>query len=368
MERFDLVCGSDDFLVQRAGAELWGKITATAADPFSCEIISGFAGTVSEAESAVARFREAVETLDLLGNRKSLWLRDVNFLGDTTLGRTQGAKAAAEALQEVLLQVTPETVAVLVTAAPIDRRTTLFKALSGASRLLFLGAVEGDAAGAASASLAAEEAKRLGASIEPDALRLLAERTEGSTRILLQEVAKLVAFSGDGKVTLAMVEEITPNFAEGDFFEAADAFFRRRVPEALDAITRHFFTGGDARPLLTSFQNRCRLLLQLRALTDAKLLPERGINKAALERVGERFAGAFEGVTEKSGFNIASQHPFYLAQLADSAKLFSVPELLSLQLDLVRVFRRINQPGEDAEAVLRDLTLRHLAKEGRSTR
>lgn len=363
MHRFQLICGPDEFLVQRAGAEAWAKLK-TGVDEFSCEVINGFAGQAAEIEQAVRLFRDAVTTLDLLGNRKVVWFKDVNFLADSPVGRTKAAEAGVELMQTVLENAAPESVGILITAAPVDRRKTAYKWLNEHGDTTFIGAAEGDAGIALMETLARDEASRLGCTFEPSALRLLLERTDGNTRILIQEIGKLAAFAADsgGNVTEDMVEELTPNFAEGDFFEAAEMFFRRKLEPTVEAIRRHFFTGQDARPLLSSLQNRCRLLLQIRALMDAGILSDRGINKASLEKVSQRFSAAYAGVTEKSGFYLPSQHPFYLSQLTDSARLFSVPELLTLQLEFVEIFRRINSPSEEPEAVFRDLAVRHLAK------
>ena len=57
--------------------------------------------------------------------------------------------------------------------------------------------------------------------------------------------------------------------AEGDFFEAAEAFFSGDLKWTLAALHRHFFSGGDARPVIAALQNRNRILLQVRALVDA---------------------------------------------------------------------------------------------------
>jgi len=57
------------------------------------------------------------------------------------------------------------------------------------------------------------------------------------------------------------VEELTPNFAEGDFFEAADARWPGRSVADLGALRRHFFAGGDARPVITALRTANRLLL-----------------------------------------------------------------------------------------------------------
>ena len=58
----------------------------------------------------------------------------------------------------------------------------------------------------------------------------------------------------------------------------------------MTALHHHFFTGGDARPIISALQNRNRILIQVRALVDAgevrTTLTERfsPINAANLKR------------------------------------------------------------------------------------
>jgi hypothetical protein len=78
-------------------------------------------------EAAVNRFRESVQTVSMFGGRRLVWLKDVNFLADTVTGRAESTLAAVADLQAILAAVNPEEVAVLVTAAPVDRRRSFPK-------------------------------------------------------------------------------------------------------------------------------------------------------------------------------------------------------------------------------------------------
>ena len=118
-----MVCGPDDFLVGRAGRERFDALVAESqADEFARDVISGFAGNVGEVETAINRFREAVQTVSMFGGKRVVWLKDVNFLGDSVTGRAESTLKLVEDLQALLGTVNPGEGAVLVTAAPIDRR------------------------------------------------------------------------------------------------------------------------------------------------------------------------------------------------------------------------------------------------------
>ena len=51
-KNFTFICGPDDFLVGRLGAEKFAALAAEVPDEFSREVLSGFAGNMSEAGNA----------------------------------------------------------------------------------------------------------------------------------------------------------------------------------------------------------------------------------------------------------------------------------------------------------------------------
>ena len=180
----------------------------------------------------------------------------------------------------------------------------------------------------------------------------------------MEEAKKLALYAGDGGVvTMEAVNTLVPPFGEGDFFEAVDAFYSLDLEEALGAVKRHFFVGNDIRPLLTSLQNRARLLLQLRVLYDAGCF-KRGLNKATLDEASATFGRDFEG-GEKSSSNVFSQNPYYLIRLLDTAKKLKTKRLIDFQMEFVRTFEEsISRPTEQ-EMVMRETVIRCLGAESR---
>jgi len=358
---FTFICGADDFLVGRLGKERYDALVAeTGADEFSREVISGFAANVGEVEAAVNRFRESVQTVAMFGGRRLVWLKDANFLADTVTGRADGTLKAVEDLQQLLEKNNPDETVVLITAAPVDRRRSFAKWCEKNADCTVVGH-DGDNAAEALAGVAQAEARALGTTFGPDALQLLLARTGPNTRLLIEEVAKLATHAGqDQAITEAHVAELTPNVAEGDFFEVAEAFFSGDLPWTLTALQRHFFTGGDARPIISALQNRNRILLQVRALADAGEVSvgPRGLD--GLPRAQATHARHFTGATEKSSFNIFTQNAWYVGKLAGSAKLPPLRRLVDNQQEFVVAFEEIVARPHEQPEVLRDLAVRCL--------
>jgi DNA polymerase-3 subunit delta len=364
---FAFVCGADEFLVQRAGQQRFDVLAAEAgADEFSREIISGFAANISEVEAAINRFREAVQTVPMFGGGRVIWLKDVSFLADNVTGRAEGTLKLVEDLQQLLAVVNPAEAAVLITAAPVDRRRAFPKWCEKNADFALIGG-DSDAGGEALAGIVLAEARSLGVTFAPGAVELLLAKVGANTRLLVEEVRKLATYAGDPSTPLgtggAVIEEkhvieLTPNTAEGDFFEAAEAFFSGDLKWALAALHRHFFAGGDARPVISALQNRNRILLQLRALLDAGEvhLGPRGVD--GLPRAATAHAAKFgEAAGEKSAYNIFTQNPWYLGKLA-SGKLPSLRRLIGNQHELIAAFEEIIRRPNEQEEVLRAMAVR----------
>ena len=360
---FVFICGPDDFLVNRLGKERYDALAVETTDEFSREVLNGFVNNVAEVEAAVNRFREAVQTIPLFGGRRVVWFKDVSFLADSVTGRAEGTLRQVEELQALLGRVNPDEVAVLVTAAPVDRRRSFVKWCEATADYTLVGE-EGGEGGASLERVALAEAAAQGVTITPDALALLLAKVGASARLLVEEVGKLATHADDGgAIEEAAVAELTPDFAEGNFFEAAEAFGRGDLRWTLAALHRHFFAGGDARPVIIALQNRNRFLVQLRVLIDTGevRLGPRGLDKAAFERAAEAYRRHFGGVADKSPFNVFTQNPWYLGKLTGGGKLPPLRRLIDNQQEFITAFEEIiRRPGEQEE-VVREMAVRCLA-------
>lgn len=360
---FILVCGQDDFLVGREGKARYDELAATITDEFSREILNGTANNVAEVEAAVNRFRDSVQTISMFGDRRLVWLKDVNFLADSQTGRADSTLAQVENLREILATVDPAQTAVLITAAPVDKRRGFYKWCEKNAELVPCG--DGDSKNLESlAPIAVEEARKYGVTFGENALPLLLAKIGPNTRLIVEEIQKLANYLDDSGTVIeeAHVAELTPNIAEGDFFEPVEAFYSGNLQRTLDALHRHFFNGGDARPILANLQTRNRLLLQIRALIQTGELRAgaRGIDKASFDKLAspDSYGRHFAGVTEKTNFNLFSQNIWYLGRLAGSTRILSLRRLIDNQQEFLDAFEEIIRRPREQEEVLRDMTVR----------
>lgn len=359
-------CGKDDYLVDRAARKLYEKQSVGLVDNFSREIIDGTASTVSKVESIVKLFIQSAQMPSLFGEKKVVWLRSINFLEDSVIGKSESTKAQVEKLIESLGQFNPNTVSIILSASPIDQRTRGFKALKSlcGSHFELIGNESGIEA---LVKMALEECKTLGVKINQDALDTLISKVNGDSRLLIQETQKLANFIGTNPEPIdnKMVTEMVTQAGEGDFFEFSEAFFSLDLNWTLDALTRYFFTQKESRPLITSLFNKLRLIIQLRALLDGQSieLPSYGgLDKNTLEKLAREYKLPYASADNKSSFNLFSQNPWYLSKLASVAKKLPLKKWIDFDFSLIAAFERIldqSQP-EEQEIVMRQLVIKCL--------
>lgn len=357
-----VVLGDDDYLVRQKAKELFDNLCEEFSDDLSREIIDGRADRVEDVERILQEAKSAGETLSLFGGGKLVWINEANFLNQTKTGAAQGTKDALESFKSFLGNLGESKL--VLSACPVHRNHTFVKWLQKNSTYQDVAKQEKE--DVAFRRLVDETAKEYGVSFGPGALEYLAGKIGAHPRMGVEETRKLASYIGadGGEITEQMIIDMVPDFGEGDFFEASEAFFSGKLDWALDAIDRHFFQGKDARPLLATLQNRNRLLIQLRVLVDgAELDPNQRLGKDQLERIGNKYLKHFSNPAEKTTLNVFSQNPWFLGRLVPLLKKFSTRRLIDLQAGLIKAFEDVlAQPKEQHSTIFKNLAIQTHSK------
>lgn len=115
-----LVCGEDEFAVKQRAKQLYQEWCAELGG-MDHEIIDASVGNSGEALVALAKLREALQTLPFFGGAKVIWLQNCNFLGDE---RTASAQAVTETLGEIAQELKEfdwKGVRLLISAGKVDK-------------------------------------------------------------------------------------------------------------------------------------------------------------------------------------------------------------------------------------------------------
>lgn len=363
--RYYFICGNDDFLVDRAAKNLYHEQSEGLADDFSKEIIDASAQNLGKLEQILKHFSESIQMPSLFGEKKVVWLRGINFLEDSVLSRSEGAKSLINDLGTVLAKINKDLFSVILSASPVDKRTRGFQLLKTHSHFqLIEDALDSKALGL----IVTEECKKYGTTIAPGAIQALLEKVNNNTRLLIQEIQKLSTYLGSSNNTntidINLVTEMVPQFGENDFFEFSEAFFSLDLNWSLNAIERHFFIQKESRSLLVSLFTKLHLLIPLRVLLDSGSVENSGygINKNTLEKLAVEYQLSPADGQNKSAFNLFTQNPWYLGKLLAIAKKIPLKKLIDFDFALIKVFEKLliySQPQEQ-ELVMRQFVIQSL--------
>ncbi|MBU6411485.1 MAG: DNA polymerase III subunit delta, partial [Verrucomicrobia bacterium] len=236
-----LICGDDEFAVKERAKKVFGDWQA--ADPgLEQEIIAAGASNGAEALKAMAKLREALQTLPFFGTAKAVWLRDCNFLGDE---RAASAQAVTQTLNDLGNELKNfegfkrGQVRLLISAGKADKRRSFYKTLEkigGVETFAALSADDKDWADRAEAVVRAALRQRR-KEIGGEALSELVNRIGPNPRQLDSEVEKLCLWIGERQeIEFRDVAAICSRNKTARAFALGDALGDRDLPRLLKRL------------------------------------------------------------------------------------------------------------------------------------
>jgi len=123
-----MICGDDDFAVKQRAKQVF-QLWSAELGGMDHEVIEATASNSGEALRALAKLREALQTLPFFGSGKVVWLRDCNFLGEE---RAASAAAVTETLAELTEELKTfawQSVRLLISAGKVDKRKAFYKTI-----------------------------------------------------------------------------------------------------------------------------------------------------------------------------------------------------------------------------------------------
>lgn len=366
--RVRLVFGEDEFAVKQRGRQLHQEWIAELGDG-DHETIDAAAANSGEALKALARLREALQTLPFFGGAKVVWFQNCNFLGDD---RTASAQAVTETLADLAQEwkeFSWDTVRLLVTASKVDRRKVFFKTIEK------IGSVESveswsidDRDWADRAEAWARKAllsRQKG--ISNEALAELVSRIGPNARQLDNEIEKLSLYVGERKTVEADdVAAICTRSKMARAFALGDALGDRDLPRLLRRLDEElwqmqFDSQKSGIGLLYGLITKVRAMLMLKEmLREGWIKPGTDYNrfKAQLERVPA------DRLPSDRRFNPLSLNPYVLYKALPQVKHYTPDELMRAMDLLLNCNRRLVSSGLDDSLVLQQTLVEIVGRPG----
>jgi DNA polymerase-3 subunit delta len=227
------------------------------------------------------------------------------------INRLSQNKTATAQIEKIINQIPPTTVAVFYEET-VDQRTTYFKALARADKVV----VFGHLAGAAARTWIKAEAKRLGAEIDPPALQMLLDHAGGEAWRQRQEInqwrlqnelTKLAAYSPS--ITAETIRLLVEPSHSQNIFDLVESMTSGQADRAGRILNELMAAGANELYLLTMIIWQLRNLLLAKSagpISPAELARSAGMSpyvarkmQAAHRRFSlEQLAQAFQEAVE----------------------------------------------------------------------
>jgi DNA polymerase-3 subunit delta len=360
-----LVCGDDEFAVKKRAREIYQQ-WCDELGGMDHEIIEASVSNSGDALTAIAKLREALQTLPFFGSGKVVWLRDCNFLGDERAAATQAVTETLAGLAEELKLFKWQNVRLLISAGKVDKRKTFFKTLDKIGTVESFAALSADDKGwVERAEVAARTAIReRQKEISAEALAELVSRTGPNARQLESEIEKLCVFTGDRKkIEFADVAGICSRNKTARAFALGDALGDRDLPRLLKRLDEELWeTKFDPKKseigLLYGLISKVRAILLLKEmLREGWIRPEADYNrfKAKLATIPA------DKLPADKRFNPLALNPYVLYKALPQIKKYSQSELIRAMDLLLRCNQRLVGSGLDEALVLQQALVQIVA-------
>ena len=364
-----LVCGEDDFAVTQRAKQIYAQWTEELGG-MDHEVIDAAASHGGEALKALAKLREALQTLPFFGSGKAIWFRGCNFLGEERAA-TKDVTESLGALVEELKEFSWQNVRLVISAGKVDKRKVFYKTMDK------LGAVESFAGWSVNdrdwtdqAEAWARKALRARQKeISDEALAELINRVGPNARQLDSEVEKVALYVGDRKeIEFEDVAAVCTRNKMARAFALGDALGDRDLPAVLARLDEALWE-VKLDPQKSEIGLLYGLIAKVRALLLLKEMLREGWVKPEMNY--DRFKAQLQPVPadqlpEDRRFNPLTLNPYVLYKALPQVKRWSQAELVQAMDLLFRCNLRLVSSSLEESLVLQQ-TLVQIVGHGRAS-
>ena len=351
-----LICGEDEFAVKQRAKALYLEWTRELGG-MDHEMIDGSVSNSGEALKAVAKLREALQTLPFFGNAKVVWLQNCNFLGDERTASSQAVTESLADLAQDLKEFSWENVRLLISAGKVDKRKVFYKTLDK------IGTIESiagwsvddrDWAGQAEA-WARRAIRARHKEISDEALAELVNRVGPNARQLDSEIEKLTLYVGSRpNIDVADVATTCTRNKTARAFALGDALGDRDLPRLLARLDEELWEvkldpQKSEVGLLYGLISKVRAMLLLKEMVREGWIKgeaDYGRFKAQLDRVPS------DQLPQDRRFNPLALNPYVLYKALPQVKRYTEAELVQAMELLLRCNQRLVSSSLDESLVL----------------
>lgn len=357
MSQIHVIIGTDEGTVSEQALKAFNQLKPEGGDDFSTEIINGVSTNADEALTACSNTIQALQTLPFFGGGKTVWLKNVNFLGADRTSKAEATKAGTEALLTCLQQGLAEDVCFVISCNSFNKSRLLCKFLQQNAKLQTYDKpdISRDGWQEQVAQVVTKQARPKGLSFDREALEVFVMLAGEDTRLIKAELEKLDIYLGDRRdVQVEDVRTIVPMSRNGVVFEIGNALQKKNGARALALIDQQMARKESAVGILrASIIPTIRNLFMAAAVSQGRKLPNSNYNQyaAAINAMPEQ-ERAWLPQKKAGGVNAYS---LFLA--SKSASQFGIDQLRQAMSSCLEADHCLVSTGLDDRMVLHRLVV-----------
>jgi len=356
VSQIHVIAGTDEGKVSEESLKSFNQYKPEGGDDFSTEIIDGTIANAAEALTACSLTVQALQTLPFFGGGKTVWLKNVNFLGNDVTSKAEATKEGAEALLACLKEGLPSDIHFIISCSTFNKSRSLCKFLTqcGDCKIFDKIDISRDGWQEKVKPSVVQSALKHGLQFDADALLLFTTLAGVDSRQISVELEKLEMYLGDRKqVTLEDVRLMVPLTHAGVVFEIGNAIQKRQGARALELIDNQLSRKESAVGIIrASIIPTVRNLFMAAAISEGKRLPTRNYQdyQAALNAIPERERS---WLPKSKSTGKVSAYPLFLAH--QNLSRFTLPELKNAMAACLEADRCLVTTGLEDRMVLHRL-------------
>ena len=366
-----LLHGDDDFAVKQRAKRLYQEWCEELGG-MDHETIDAAVGNGDEALKALAKLREALQTLPFFGGGKAIWFRDCNFLGTDRTSASSAVTESLASLAEELKSFDWHGVRLLISATEVDKRRGFYKTIekSGAVEAFVGWSLDQKGWADEAEAWAVKIFKERGQKIADDALGELVTRVGPNARALASEVEKISLYVGDRpNITFDDVDVICTRNKQARAFALSDALGDRNLPMLLKCLDEELWEirlkidkDKSEIGLLYGLISKVRVLILLNEMIREGWIKP-GASYDQIKSLAQRVP--LEKLPADKKYNPLAMHPFVLLNALKQARNYSQAELVNAMDLLLQANRKLVSSSLDESLVLQQTLVQIVGEPGR---
>lgn len=260
-----LFYGEEDYLREQAVLQFRQNLLQPETADFNFDILDG-------EEITAADIVALAETMPFMAERRVLVVRNPRFFmsgkkAGTTGGEQDNEEPAPRGDESLLINYftrpLKSTCLIFNSKDPVDRRKKIYKTLVKTGQAVDFARLKP----AEISRWLAKQARLNGKSLDSGAAEELISRAGNSLSVLLNEIQKVILYSGERKqITVEDIKQVTVPQLEESIFSVLDALAERRCARALQGIRDLLVAKQPPQVILAMIGRQFRLILQAKEL------------------------------------------------------------------------------------------------------